>query len=107
MNRLPHFTVLLGLQLHISRNSFPDGSIPDELYDIGTLESLVISSNGFEGSLSKHISKLSNLMQFWAGSNDITGNCHLACTCSVFCQFGSSPSHQQDPFQRRYRSFLN
>lgn len=61
-------------KLHISRNSFSEGDIPDELYSIATLESLQISYNGFEGSISPNIADLSNLKEFWAGSNDITGS---------------------------------
>lgn len=57
----------------MSRNSFPFDDIPDEIYDIDTLESLAISYNGFGGTISSDISSLVNLKEFWAGSNDITG----------------------------------
>jgi len=61
-------------KLHISRNSFPEGNIPDELFSIKTLESLAISFNGFEGLISEDIADLTELKEFWAGSNDITGS---------------------------------
>ncbi|KAL7553700.1 hypothetical protein ACHAWF_017020 [Thalassiosira exigua] len=61
-------------KLHIARNSFPDGTIPSELYDISTIESLAIGFNGFSGSISPDIAKLKNLKEFWAGNNDITGS---------------------------------
>ena len=57
----------------MTRNSFPEGDIPGELYEVTTLESLAMSYNGFEGSISSDIVRLSNLQEFWAGSNDITG----------------------------------
>jgi hypothetical protein len=60
-------------QLHISHNSFPEGSIPVELYSMETLELLDIGYNGFNGSLSGDIANLKNLQEFYAGGNDITG----------------------------------
>ena len=60
-------------QLHISHNSFPKGSIPDELYSMVTLELLDIGYNGFTGSLPADIANLVNLKEFYAGGNDITG----------------------------------
>lgn len=68
------FVALFQIQLHISRNSFPEGDIPGELYLVTSLQSLAMSYNGFEGSISSDIIRLSNLEEFWAGSNDITGS---------------------------------
>ena len=62
------------IQLHISRNSFPEGDIPDEIYNIETLESLAMSYNGFGGTISSDISTLKNLKEFWSSYNDITGS---------------------------------
>ncbi|KAL7543177.1 hypothetical protein ACHAXR_012471 [Thalassiosira sp. AJA248-18] len=61
-------------KLHIGRNSFPEGTIPDELYSITTLESLGIGYNNFEGSISPDIGNLNDLEEFWAGLNDLTGS---------------------------------
>lgn len=60
-------------KLRISHNTFPKGSIPDELYSIDTLELLDISYNGFSGSLPGDLTNLVNLQELYAGSNDITG----------------------------------
>ena len=68
-----HFTPYT-TQLHISRNSFPEGDIPDEIYNIETLESLAMSYNGFGGTISSDISTLKNLKEFWSSYNDITGS---------------------------------
>ena len=64
-------------KLHISRNSFPEGTIPDEIYEVETLESLQISYNGFGGSILPDVGNLGELKEFWAGSNDITGQSHF------------------------------
>ena len=73
------------MQLHISRNSFPEGDIPEELYDVTTLTSLALTWNGFEGSISPKVKNLVNIEEFWAGNNDITG---------MFVQlYGRVPSH--------------
>ena len=63
-------------KLHISRNSFPDGSIPAELYRLTDLTSLAISYNGFDGTIRPGISQLSSLQEFWSSSNDLTGQCN-------------------------------
>ena len=60
-------------QLYLSHNSFPKGSVPNELYSMETLELLDIGYNGFNGSLPSDIANLKNLQEFYAGGNDITG----------------------------------
>lgn len=64
-------------KLHISRNSFLEGAISDEIYEVSTLESLQISFNGFGGSILPDVGNLVELKEFWAGSNDFTGQSHL------------------------------
>lgn len=49
--------------------------------------------NGFGGSISADVAKLTQLKDFWAGSNDITGKWRqLVFACHVCLQAGRSNS---------------
>jgi len=61
------------VRLEIERNSFVENAIPEELYSLVTLKSLLIGFNGFSGSLATEIGNLQNLEELRASNNDIFG----------------------------------
>jgi Leucine-rich repeat (LRR) protein len=57
--------------LHVTNNLLT--SIPDELYDMPTLESLFISFNSITGSLSTRLGQLKNIKELYMFGNHLTG----------------------------------
>jgi Leucine-rich repeat (LRR) protein len=59
--------------LHAERNEFGGLNIPDELFALTNLESLLLSSSGLEGTLSSRIGELKKLKVLNLGSNYFSG----------------------------------
>ena len=59
--------------LHAQRNEFGGLTIPDEIFSLTKLESLLLASNGFEGTLSSKIGGLKNLKVLNCYQNDLSG----------------------------------
>lgn len=59
--------------LHARRNELGGLKLPDELFDLTNLESLLLSSNGFEGTLSSKIGALTNLKVINVHQNNFSG----------------------------------
>lgn len=59
--------------LHIHQNEFGGQTLPDEIFDLVHLESFLLSSSGFEGTISHRIGNLVNLVVLNAYGNDFSG----------------------------------
>ena len=57
--------------LHVGNNEIVE--IPEELYSMSSLRSLLFSFNAIKGTISPNIAKLSNLQQVYLFGNRITG----------------------------------
>lgn len=69
INGISRATVLR--ELHATNNEIVE--IPDEVYELASLQSLFVSFNSITGTISSMISKLSNLKQLYLFGNHITG----------------------------------
>lgn len=59
--------------LHLHKNSFGGQEIPDELFDLTSLEDLNLSDSMFGGTLSSKVGQLVNLKRFSLVGNAVTG----------------------------------
>ena len=59
-------------ELHATNNDLV--SLPDEIFDMGSLEALFLSFNGIIGTISRNIGNLSNLRQLYLYGNRLTGS---------------------------------
>jgi Leucine-rich repeat (LRR) protein len=59
--------------LHVQQNEFGGLTIPEEIFGLISLESLLLSSSGFEGTISTRIGNLVNLEVLNVHGNDFSG----------------------------------
>eukprot|EP00562_Extubocellulus_spinifer_P013816 CAMPEP_0178558590 /NCGR_PEP_ID=MMETSP0697-20121206/10490_1 /TAXON_ID=265572 /ORGANISM="Extubocellulus spinifer, Strain CCMP396" /LENGTH=2669 /DNA_ID=CAMNT_0020191701 /DNA_START=259 /DNA_END=8268 /DNA_ORIENTATION=- len=59
--------------LHLQNNNFEGAPIPEDLYNLGNLESLYLSDSNLGGTLSPDIRKLDDLEEFYCHGNSLTG----------------------------------